>query len=543
MCPQEMHIRSSLGGTWKWAWATCAHEPKFGDWSDWTPCASSNTQGVCQTQRLRFCKGGNVGYHDGCPKDGAHERVECDCATGERHIEVQSGVQSGVQDSSEDYDYQANQDAKWTGWSPWGTCNRSCGDGEQTRIRSCSGGVIGQGSCTGNNWKDVRNCKLENCPSWGQWSRWSQCDKTCNTGQQIRNRQCNGAKIGSQMCPAGQNIETQPCGGFPCARWASWNNWAPCSKTCGSSESVRVRTCIFGSVGDDGCPDDGAKEAKVCKKDTCDTKIWSSWGAWTDCTASCGSGMQMRSRDCLAKNIQQCSNNDAIMQRSCNTKSCQFSLSFWGQWAPWSECSATCGSATKSRSRQCVNGEIGSGNCQQGGESQESDCKLEACQAEKSEETGCMAPDLYVFKTCKNRERKPTKTVNGFYPHGTSCGNVMCSKQFFGFSWKAKTIKIVCECNNGECGWSKPLHKCPTGCSMPAEWKGDRCTKRLTSNKNKFLLTEDFKQLSSEVMYTPKTGKCKSIFCANNPSELVKASKCNCNDKTGVCKWSKTLDC
>ena len=179
MCPQEMHIRSSLGGTWKWAWAECAHEPKFGDWSAWTSCAPSPTPGVCQTQRMRFCKGGNIGYHAGCPKDGAHERVKCDCSTGERHIELSAGAAD-----EDDYDYEENQGAKWTSWSPWGTCNRSCGDGEQTRTRSCSGGVVGQGSCTGNGWKDVQNCKLGECPAWGEWGRWSQCDKTCNTGQQ-----------------------------------------------------------------------------------------------------------------------------------------------------------------------------------------------------------------------------------------------------------------------------------------------------------------------------------------------------------------------
>ena len=26
LCPQEMHIRSSLAGNWKWAWAECAHQ-------------------------------------------------------------------------------------------------------------------------------------------------------------------------------------------------------------------------------------------------------------------------------------------------------------------------------------------------------------------------------------------------------------------------------------------------------------------------------------------------------------------------------------
>ena len=75
MCPQDMHIRSSIGGEWKWAWATCAHEPRYGDWSEWTSCSSSSVPGVCQQQRIRFCKGGNKGYHDGCPKDEDHEKV------------------------------------------------------------------------------------------------------------------------------------------------------------------------------------------------------------------------------------------------------------------------------------------------------------------------------------------------------------------------------------------------------------------------------------------------------------------------------------
>ena len=86
---------------------------------------------------------------------------------------------------------------------------------------------------------------------------------------QVRMRDCNGAKIGSRACPARQATETQPCGGFPCARWAKWNTWSPCSQTCGESEQVRVRTCIFGQIGDDGCAAKDAKEQQACKLRDC----------------------------------------------------------------------------------------------------------------------------------------------------------------------------------------------------------------------------------------------------------------------------------
>ena len=76
MCPQEMHIRSSLGGTWKWAWAQCAHDPKYGSWSEWTSCAASTTSpGTCEQKRVRFCKGGAAGYNRGCPADKDLEKV------------------------------------------------------------------------------------------------------------------------------------------------------------------------------------------------------------------------------------------------------------------------------------------------------------------------------------------------------------------------------------------------------------------------------------------------------------------------------------
>ena len=82
---------------------------------------------------------------------------------------------------------------------------------------------------------------------------------------------------------------------------------------------------------------------------------------------------------------------------------------------------------------------------------------------ERATLAGCVAEATYLFKACKDMNRKKVNPVNGFIPHGTICGSVQCSKSFFGFPWKTKTTKTVCECNEGECAWSKPLHKCPLG--------------------------------------------------------------------------------
>ncbi len=72
------------------------------------------------------------------------------------------------------------------------------------------------------------------------------------------------------------------------------------------------------------------------------------WSAWSTCSATCGSGTQIRTctNPVPANEGATCS---GVTQRSCNTQSCPVA----GGWSTWSACSTTCGGGI--RTRTCTN--------------------------------------------------------------------------------------------------------------------------------------------------------------------------------------------
>jgi len=101
------------------------------------------------------------------------------------------------------------QCAYWSAWSAWGKCTVSCGDGTQTRTRSCIGGSQGQGECLGAA-TSTQDCKQQ----------------ACTTVAPPSSGKCGGLV---------DRVSTDTCGRYKeagyCDRYQSWMN-KYCTKTC-----------------------------------------------------------------------------------------------------------------------------------------------------------------------------------------------------------------------------------------------------------------------------------------------------------------------
>jgi len=119
------------------------------------------------------------------------------------------------------------------GWSAWSECDRSCGGGSQVRL--CTDPSRG---CTGSMFQ---LCNGQGCPVNGGWSTWTSCTVSCGGG--TRSRICNNPvpSAGGQPCPG---FELEDCNSQSCsdpARDGGWTDWLECNRTCGGG--YRSHTC------------------------------------------------------------------------------------------------------------------------------------------------------------------------------------------------------------------------------------------------------------------------------------------------------------
>ncbi|XP_070194155.1 SCO-spondin-like isoform X2 [Littorina saxatilis] len=207
--------------------------------------------------------------------------------------------------------------------------------------------------------------------NWGTWTGYSACSVSCGTGFLTRTRQCNNppASNGGSQC-FGSSNQTQTCTGPSCpggavnGNWGSWSTWGTCSATCGGGFRIRTRECDSPPASNGGLYCQGADtEPGQCNTESCipiENGNWGSWSSWGACSATCGAGSQIRVRNC---NNPPPSNGGSSCQggsneaRNCSKNICGPTVvnGNWGGWGFWSSCSASCGGGSQTRIRSCNN--------------------------------------------------------------------------------------------------------------------------------------------------------------------------------------------
>ncbi|XP_068563703.1 hemicentin-1 [Cebidichthys violaceus] len=337
----------------------------YSEWSEWGPCSVSC--GVGSQKRLRQC-------NNPLPANGGRH-----CAGFNTETRSCQGKPCPV-------------DGNWSDWSLWEECSRTCGQGNRTRVRTCSNPPAQHGGkpCEGKA-VEVIMCSVRPCPvagNWGSWLPWSPCSESCGKGMQSRIRLCNSPPpaFDGPQCE-GTDTQTQVCKERPCpvdGKWSSWVSWGACSVSCGGGTRQRTRLCAS------PVPQHGGRRCEgndvhidFCNSDPCPISgNWGPWSSWGSCSKTCNGGQMRRYRTCdnprPANGGRACAGADTQIQR-CSTANCPVDAN-WGSWQQWGECSASCGGGERTRVRLCNNPSSSNGGrpCP-GDSSQLSRCNSPAC--------------------------------------------------------------------------------------------------------------------------------------------------------------------
>ena len=263
----------------------------------------------------------------------------------------------------------------FSSWSIFSVCSKSCGNGTKTRTRNCSNPFPKHGgencSLLGSSMEE-RNCNIFPCPVHGNytpWSNFSSCTQSCDNGTKTRTRSCTNPEPqhnGRDCSSLGSSVDVQPCSAFPCpvhGGYTAWGNFTPCTQSCGNGTMYRNRNCT-NPVPDHGGTDCSiigpALDVKSCNEHLCPINGgYTLWSEFTQCSITCGTGTQQRTRNCSNPLPQfggrNCSRLGAAVDvRECNLKPCPIDGGY-SPWSAFSKCTRSCNGGKQKRWRLCNN--------------------------------------------------------------------------------------------------------------------------------------------------------------------------------------------
>ncbi len=392
----------------------CDKDCEVSDWSPWSACDVGCGGG--NSTRVRYIISPASGAGAACPVLIDHQECNTDaCPT----------------------------DCVVSPWSEWSTCSKECGSGIQTRTRT----VISPstyGSCP--SLSESRPCNYQECPvhcEVSDWSNWSECDEVYGGGSQIRTRDIlSYPNSTGNPCPT--LMDVRDCGvGIQDANdyiVGPWSEWSACG-VCGNQTQSRTRTVLRNGSPDRPVPP--LIQVRPCANKQCPTQcVVSDWSDWSECTATCGGGVQHRTRFILKypeNTTDLCP--PLVETRECNGQPCAVDCQL-SAWSDWTQCSKACEGGVRTRSRT-VNVAAAYGGAACGALKEQEPCNVQVCDRD------CTVYDWSASSACSAACGPGTATRTRNIRQASTGNGAPCP-----------SLEDTVDCNN---------QPCPIDCAV-SEW-------------------------------------------------------------------------
>ena len=336
--------------------------------SDWSPCRAQNQDvdcGVGVRERFAYCVE---------TRDHVSVTVDSSFCDG-----------SSQPDTRESCEIPCHQDCLVGEWSDWSECPKAATPTYSSRTRDVlllplSGGE----PCP--HLSEYKACPVFPSFQWVPEPYGERCYSVdmindCGVGTRTRSISCqdlNGNDVSTSNCPS-QSLpsNSEDCYN-PCPDGcvvSDWSDWSECSATCGGAIGSQSHQRYFLAAGT-SCPftESDLFENRTCSNpQPCEEEVYyiieDPWGLCMDDNPSlgdsqCGVGVQNRTAVCMkgdnAIPYEECAiPYEEVLQRPCNLPcECEYT-----EWSAYSECSTTCGSGMKTRSRRLTRFSSTDTNC------------------------------------------------------------------------------------------------------------------------------------------------------------------------------------
>ncbi|KAG1925972.1 thrombospondin type-1 domain-containing protein [Pimephales promelas] len=372
---------------------------------------------------------------------------------------------------------------------------------------------------------------LDNQPAF-MWQRGAltECTATCGKGSQYREIVCvnrhTEQEVHERRCNSATKpvAEEEPCNVHPCPPFWDTGAWSECSVSCGRGVQQRHIQCrlSFGNLSTMVQPQRCSSLPRPNATQPCHPRVCSHWEIstnWSRCSVDCGVGKRTRSVRCVSNH------GSTMSDRECNdrlrpqrTEDCHMGpcVTNW-YFTDWTNtCSATCGPGVQRREVVCLTG---------GG------------RKERDGGVDCMAEKPADMKACNGGPCTPTHLwytgpwgqCNAVCGNGTQRRDVICVKK----TGSDFTVIGISECSHLEKPY--PVQSCELEPCKPqwftTEWStcSRSCGKGVQTREVRCLSAD--KQYSADCDLHTKPAHeqtCNTIPCSPFEDENCKDRQHNC---------------